>query len=419
MTSQETSVSRPLAALFSDSIRQLSDSDGNYVPQLAATALREARRHRASDIHLTPTADALVMQWRIDGVLQTVAGFDRELGQRLVARTKVMAGLLTYRNDQPQEGRMTSMEDDAPVDGAETRVATFPTLYGERSAIRLFADTSRFQNLADIQLPDTIEHHLRDALEQTAGVILLTGPSGSGKTTTVYACLREILAIAGDSRCLMTIEDPIEQALNGATQSQVRSSVGFNLGDGLRAMMRQDPDVIMVGEIRDAETAEQVFRAALTGHLVLTTFHAGSCAEAVVRLIELGIDPWLIRSTLRSVVCQRLMRESCSCMRVSDEMSSRPRISDNVDAGGTQTPCEVCSGTGYRGRFVLAEHLTPDNPCLSASVLDRADTGTLESIATEGGMTTLSERSKEIVATGRTSMEEVYRVLGRSTMHSD
>jgi len=419
VSSPVTSVPRPLAASFSEAVRQLSETDGDYVPQLVATALQEARRHRASDIHLTPAADGLVMQWRIDGVLQTVARFDRELGQRLVARTKVMAGLLTYRNDQPQEGRMTAVGEESPVGGAETRVATFPTLYGERSAIRLFADTSQFQTLADIRLPDEIEQHLRHALEQTAGVILLTGPSGSGKTTTVYSCLREILAMAGDSRCVMTIEDPIEQALDGTTQSQVRSSVDFNLGDGLRAVMRQDPDVIMVGEIRDAETAEQVFRAALTGHLVLTTFHAGSCAEAVVRLIELGIDPWLIRSTLRSVVCQRLMRESCSCSKLSGEFENQNETSDNTGTRIVQSCCEDCSGTHYLGRFVLAEHLTPDNPSLSAAVLDRADTSTLESIAKEGGMTKLGDRSKEAVAAGRTTMEEVYRVLGRTAVHSN
>ncbi len=419
MSSAVTPVSRPLAALFSEAVGQLSDADGDYVPQLVATVLREARRHRASDIHLTPAADSLLMQWRIDGVLQTVGRFDRQLGQRLVARTKVMAGLLTYRNDQPQEGRMTAAGDKSPVGGAETRVATFPTLYGERSAIRLFADTSQFQNLADIQLPDAIEQHLRQALLQTAGVILLTGPSGSGKTTTVYACLREILAVAGDSRCVMTIEDPIEQALDGTTQSQVRPSVDFNLGDGLRAMMRQDPDVIMVGEIRDVETAEQVFRAALTGHLVLTTFHAGSCAEAVVRLIELGIDPWLLRSTLRSVVCQRLVRESCSCDRVSGEFNNHQESSDNVGAKMVQSRCEDCSGTGYRGRFVLAEHLTPDNPSLSAPVLDRADTSTLESIAKDGGMITLGDGSREVIASGRTTIEEIYRVLGRATTKPD
>lgn len=226
-----------------------------------------------------------------------------------------------------------------------------------RAAIRLFDDTTRLQRLDDLRLPRDVNTRLYQALQQTAGVVLLTGPSGSGKTTTVYTCLREILAETGDSKSLISLEDPIEQAVTGVTQSQVRPSVRLDLAVGLRAMMRQDPDVIMVGEIHDQQTAEQVFRTALTGHLVLMTFHAGRSAEAVARLVELGIAPWLLRSTLHMIVCQRLVREFCGCRKefaVAEESSSpqnrKPRHQDPVS-------CDQCSGTGFCGRFVIGEIL--------------------------------------------------------------
>lgn len=406
--------SPPLSQLFDEVMRELSPTDSDYVPRLLSQILQTARRHRASDIHLTPDADAVVMKWRIDGVLLRVAAFDQELGNRLVARSKVLAGLLTYRTDHPQEGRISESPDADGEPSAETRVATFPTLYGERSAIRLFADTTRLQRLEDLGLPAKTEAGLRETLHQTAGVVLLTGPSGSGKTTTSYACLREILAVSGESRGLMSLEDPIEQAVDGVTQSQVRPNAEFDLAAGLRAMLRQDPDVIMVGEIRDAATAEQVFRAALTGHLVLTTFHAGSSAEAVARLIELGIDPWLLRSTLRLIICQRLVRQSCHCEESAAESNGSEDSADKNLGDAGQSSCDRCAGTGYRGRFVLSEDLMPDTAPFASAVLQRADTRALQSIAKDQGMITLTDRATEAIAAGRTTPQEIYRVLGKT-----
>jgi general secretion pathway protein E len=402
-----------LPQLLNDSIRELAQSDDQYVPQVVNHILQLARQHRASDIHLTPESGSLVMKWRIDGVLQRIAAFDSDLGTRLVTRTKVLAGLLTYRTDQPQEGRITDIGTDDSAPAAETRVATFPTLFGERAAIRLFAETTQLQRLRDLQLPDEIDDRLRNSLGQTAGVILVAGPSGSGKTTTIYACLRDILAESDESRSLMSLEDPIEQVVSGVTQSQVRLSINFDLAAGLRAMMRQDPDVIMVGEIRDVETAEQVFRAALTGHLVLTTFHAGSSAEAVARLMELGIDPWLLRSTLRMIVCQRLIRESCTCQKPSTDSNNLPDTQDKDPHHKGHVACEQCSGTGFRGRFVIGESLVPDSGSFGSALLQRADTQTLQTLAKNEGMITLADRATEAVATGRTTPDEIYRVLGR------
>ena len=405
-----------LVEQFSATLRDHKTNADNYVPLLVDLILKEARRHRASDVHLTPVEDRLVMQWRIDGVLHTVAGFDAELSPRVIARLKVMAGLLTYRTDVPQEGRVSRSNSQHESEG-EIRVTTFPTLYGEKAAVRLFGESDLFQRLSDLELPTDIETSLRSMLHATSGVVLLTGPSGSGKTTTVYACLREIVSMFGETKGVMTLEDPIEVIVSGTTQSQVRPHVGFDLATGLKSMMRQDPDVIMVGEIRDPETAESAFQAALTGHLVLTTFHAGSSVEAVMRLLDLGIEPYLLRSTLRGVVCQRLLRRSCSACGAGEQVLPDFRMSDNsidnvAGRNGPSSNCSKCGGLNYHGRFVTAELLDPNRPEIASAILARVDAHTLQSIANDSGSVTLRSRAEELVRRGETSQEEVFRVLG-------
>lgn len=355
------------------------------------------------------------MHWRIDGVLHPIAGFDREIASRVIARLKVICGLLTYRTDIPQEGRV-AREHSA----TEVRVTTFPTLHGEKAAIRLFADNDQLQKLDQLGLPPHVLEALRRHLLATAGVILLTGPSGSGKTTTAYACLRDIIQDSQGSRCIMTLEDPIEVAVDGATQSQVRPSAGFDLATGLRSLMRQDPDVILVGEIRDPETAEAAFQAALTGHLVLTTFHAGSSAEAITRLLDMQIEPYLIRSGLRSVICQRLLRKSCtSCDRGQQSLSADPQDrkkletdADKIRLVSAHTACVVCGSTGYLGRLVLAEMLDSDEPEVARAILQRSDARQLATLAEAAGMQTLHRAALNAVSSGLTTYEEVLRVLG-------
>ena len=405
-----------ISQLFSAAISGIDAAAETYVPEIVDRILAEARNYRASDIHLVPREHALQMQWRIDGVLQTVTSFDKELAVRLIARLKVMAGLLSYRTDIPQEGRITGPEATA---AGEVRVTTFPTLFGEKAAVRLFADANHFQHLDDLKLPADIANSLREILQATSGVVLLTGPSGSGKTTTVYACLRELVAQHESQRGLMTLEDPIEVVVPGVTQSQVRPNVGFDLTTGLKSMMRQDPDVIMIGEIRDPQTAEAAFQAALTGHLVITTFHAGSSCEALTRLLDLGIEPYLIRSTIRAVVCQRLLRRSCS------ECSGKDVESENTDSfeKSSDKParphvlpqsCSVCNGLQYHDRFVVAELLDPNEPSVARAIMERADAATLQSIANENGTVTLSQRAQQAATAGLTTKEEVFRVFGNT-----
>lgn len=382
------------------------------VPETVQLILQQAAVQRASDIHLTPDEALFRMQWRIDGVLHMAAGFDREFGSRLVARLKVISGLLTYRTDIPQEGRVA-----AEHSATEVRVSTFPTLYGEKAAVRLFGGAAERQRLAQLGLPPDSEQCLRQQLLATSGVLLITGPSSSGKTTTAYALIREILQDSGGARCVMTIEDPIESAIAGAAQSQVRPAAGFDLATGLKSMMRQDPDVILVGEIRDAATAESTFQAALTGHLVIATFHAGSAAEALTRLLELGLEPCLIRSALRLVVSQRLLRKCCDCQQSSSgivaavsNLTDKPSAAAALAAG-----CSGCGGTGYLGRLALAECLDPDDPAVAAALLSRADSQVLAAAAARSGMVSLRVLAEQCVQAGVTSTAEVLRVFGGRT----
>lgn len=381
---------------FTELMLGLSPESDQFVPDMVRQMLKLARQNRVSDVHLVPTDNGLRMQWRIDGVLQTIAMFDAELSPRIIARLKVLCGLLTYRTDIPQEGRIAREHSEI-----EVRVTTFPTLYGEKAAVRLFAEDDRLQRLHQLGLSAEIQSNLSRQLTASDGVIVLTGPSGSGKTTTAYACLRDIVAASGETRSVMTLEDPVEVAVSGVTQSQVRTSVGFDLATGLRSLMRQDPDVIMVGEIRDPATAAVVFQAALTGHLVLTTFHAGSCIEAITRLLDLGIEPYLLRSSLRAVVCQRLLRKLSD---TSDKFSDRPDQLDVVDRPGQLR---------YHGRMVLAEMLNPDNPEVAQAILQRCDARQMAAVAKQVGFRTLRDAAAAAVAGGQTSQEEVFRVLGQ------
>ncbi|MBX6314283.1 MAG: type II/IV secretion system protein, partial [Isosphaeraceae bacterium] len=369
--------------------------------------LAEARRAGASDVHLQPTADGLELRWRIDGVLQPVALWPAAIAAKVVARLKVLAGLLTYRTDVPQEGRLRGAPGEV-----EMRVSTVPTLHGEKAVIRLFAGAGArsYSRLDDLGLPDEIREALRRLLGETSGAILLTGPAGSGKTTTIYACLHELAEATQGRRSLVSLEDPIEMAVPGVSQSQVNPAAGFDLETGLRSLLRQDPEVIAVGEIRDRPTAEVAFQASLTGHLVLTTFHAGSAAGAVGRLLDMGIEPYVLRSGLLAVVGQRLVRRLCACSRESED----PRLLLGLPVARARLAvgCPACRGTGYQGRLVLAEILWPEPGEVGRAILARTDVGRLEAAAVAAGMVTRWQRALRAVEAGLTTPAEVRRVLG-------
>jgi type II secretory ATPase GspE/PulE/Tfp pilus assembly ATPase PilB-like protein len=306
------------------------------------------------------------------------------LGPHIVGRLKALADLLAYRTDLPQEGRIPS---DRCATGAEVRVATYPTLLGERVALRFDTPEGQPQGLAGLGLSEHALSGLKGAISEPEGVILLTGPSGSGKTTTLYSSLGDMLA-AGDRRSIVTVEDPVERRIRGVTQTEVNPTAGLDFARALRSLLRQDPDVILVGEIRDRETAAIALEAGLTGHLVMSTVHAGTAPQVFARLLEMGIEPFVATTAVRGILAQRLMRRRCC-------------------AEG----CERCHGSGYSGRLLVSEWVPMKGP-LRKAVLARADGEALAAAAREGGYRPLREEANALVERGLTTVEEVDRVLG-------
>jgi type II secretory ATPase GspE/PulE/Tfp pilus assembly ATPase PilB-like protein len=312
----------------------------------------------------------------------------------------------------PQEGRIREGAGDV-----EMRVSTFPTLHGERAVVRLFASEGERLHLEDLGLPAEIQAGLEHLLSETSGGILITGPAGSGKTTTAYACLRQLVRISQAGRSIVSLEDPIEVAVPGVAQSQVNAAAEFDLVTGLRSLMRQDPEVIFVGEIRDRTTAEVAFQAALTGQLVVTTFHAGSAGSAISRLCDMDIQPYLLRSGILGIVHQRLLRRLCECATDVEEPTARMELP--VTRARQPQGCPSCGGTGYRGRTVVAEMLVNQPGELSRAILSKSDARQLEQLAIQAGMVTRWQRAYEAVESGVTSPAEVRRVLGWSDQAPD
>jgi len=366
------------------------------VARLVDLILAEAVRRSASDVHFEPTHRAVEVRYRLDGVLQMIASLSRELAPNIVARLKVLADLLTYRLDIPQEGRLREASTSYGVD---MRVSTFPTVHGEKVAVRIFDAGARALDLEQLGFPPELMGCLLAMLKERTGAIMLTGPSGSGKTTTIYACLRHLVHAEAGRRHIVTIEDPVEQVIEGVSQSQARPGTEFDFARGLRSLLRQDPEVIMIGEVRDPDTAAIAVEAALTGHLVFSTLHAGSACGVVGRLLEMGIEPYLLTSGLKGILNQRLVRRLCpSCRR--------------QEATGWQADgCERCAATGYFGRMLLAELLTVTEP-LRQAILTRSDTSALEAAACAAGGPSIWSAAADAVANGMTTMDEIERVLG-------
>jgi general secretion pathway protein E len=390
---------------LAESLAKLDPANPRYASDAVSQVLEAARTAGASDIHLQPTGDGLQVSWRIDGVLHPVSILPILLAPNVVARLKVLAELLTYRTDVPQEGRIRGTPGEV-----EMRVSTFPTLFGEKAVVRLFAGPGQFLRLVDLGLPEAVRDELAHLLAQTSGAIVLSGPAGSGKTTTIYACLRELAARSHGQRSLATLEDPIEAGVPGVAQAQVNQAAGLTLESGLKSLLRQDPEVIAIGEIRDHATALIALQAALTGHLILTTFHAGSACEVIGRFLDMGIEPYVVRSGLRAVVAQRLARRLCDCATPTtrpDDFLGLPVRNARLPKG-----CNACRGTGYSGRIVLAEMLLPETEDFARAVLEKSDVRRLEQVALASGMIDRWERAAAAVEAGLTSPQEIRRILG-------
>jgi type II secretory ATPase GspE/PulE/Tfp pilus assembly ATPase PilB-like protein len=356
----------------------------------------------ASDIHFEPTDGDMLIRLRLDGVLRDMRTVPGEIADNVIARLKVMAGLLTYRLDIPQEGALSAkLLRPVGANDADLRVATFPTVRGERAVVRALYSDPGIDQLDDLELAGETAALLRCAAAMPSGMILVTGPAGSGKTTTLHAVVRHIVATA-PGRSIVALEDPVERRIAGVTQIQIQPHGELDYPRAMRSLLRQDPQVLLVGEIRDAATANIVVEAALTGHLLLSTMHAGDPAEAVVRLREMGIPPYQLVSVLHVILAQRLLRRLCTdCRKATGEPDEPYR-----HAG-----CDVCHSTGYRGRIVCAQRLALNDATRSAIRSD-APAAELRTVSQAQGPTLLTE-ARRLVAGGVTDRAEVERIIGQ------
>ena len=397
---------------FDEWMNTASQTGEDFVVALTERILTEAALANVSDVHFQPEKTGMEIRFRTDGVLHRIGAVPMDRTPQIVARLKVLADLLTYKTNVPQEGRVRAGR--LPNIVKEMRISTTPTLHGERVVVRFFSEEEHYHYLGDLGFPSDIQDRLAVSIRKNGGAVLITGPAGSGKTTTAYALLRELADHGETLRSIVTLEDPIEHALDGIAQVEVSAQGDRTLGEMVKYMMRQDPEVLFVGEIRDRTTAEAVFQAALTGHLLLTTFHAGGACEAVSRLCELGIEPFVLRSGISCVISQRLVRKLCGCAETIEEPLhfTLGRMECDLPTYKIPKGCATCNGTGYRGRIPLTEALPLENDEVMRSLLDRNDTASLQAVALRHGMVPLHDRAFALIESGQTSPLEIRRVFG-------
>lgn len=375
------------------------------------TAICQAVHHRASDLHFEPWRESLALRYRLDGVLHDVACLPKEHQERVTGRIKILAQLIIYQRDTPQDGRIEPHPDRL---NRAMRVSTFPTINGEKTVIRILDPQQDLLDTDSLGFREEVVAGLRDLVFRPQGTLLLTGPSSSGKTTTIYALLRELLAARDPSRHIVTIEDPVEFHLDRVAQTQVRPNQGLTFETAFRSLLRQDPDVIMVGEIRDPDTARTAVQAGLTGHLVISTIHSGTAAGVFSRLLDMGIEPFLIASSLSGALAQRLIR--ANCRHCAEPYDPEPALLSRycVDGSGSTfmkgTGCSECRGIGYSGRTGIGELLMV-NEEMADLVLGRVRTRKIQEAALRNGMTTLLEHGVEKAERGVTTLEELRLVV--------
>ena len=393
--------------------------DGGRAPviRLVNQLLFEAVKMLASDVHVQPCEDRVVVRMRIDGVLFDAFTLPAALREEMVSRLKVMGRMNIAEKRLPQDGRATVQVGDRVID---LRLSVVPTSHGERVVVRLLDKSARLYTLEELGMPGSTLAGFRELIGIEHGLVLVTGPTGSGKTTTLYAALQQLNSTESN---VLTLEDPIEYQLAGISQIQVATRKGMTFASGLRSVLRQDPDIIMVGEVRDHETAVLAIQSALTGHLVFSTLHTNDAASAVTRLLDLGTEAYLVASSVVGVMAQRLVRRICDQCAVAlapDEAQQQiARIGG--DGGGADLSrmrrgvgCEQCRGTGYRGRLGLFELLMVDDP-MRRLIQQQAAASQLKQVGVESGMRTLLDDGRVKVLDGVTTVQEVMRVTLRAT----
>ncbi len=401
-------------------IGQSSDEDIERLRDLASEApiiravnlmISKAVELKASDIHIEPMAGLLRVRYRVDGVLREFEPVDADASAAVISRIKIMARLDIAERRLPQDGRIMLVVKGAPID---LRVSTVPTVDGESVVLRILDRTGVQLDFAGLGFSGPEFERFRRDLSEPNGIVLVTGPTGSGKTTTLYTALMQL---NNDDRNLLTVEDPVEFQIDGVNQIQVKSDIGLDFASVLRAMLRHDPDIIMVGEIRDKETAEIAIQAALTGHLVLSTLHTNDAASSISRLTDMGVEGYLIASSLRGILAQRLVRRLCTHCResytVTEELAAEIDLSKIIGGRPWQfyrpVGCQACGETGYRGRISIYEYLPLTEEIQRLAVL-KSEAREIGQQAVAEGMQTILQNGLIKAITGETSFEEVLRV---------
>lgn len=391
--------------------------DENRAVRVVDLLLTQAILHRASDVHLEAKRSGLVVKYRIDGTLLVVAQIEPALTSLVLTRLKVLSRLVIYQKNAPQDGRIEYRLGDHTH---QFRVAFMPTLHGEKAVIRLAEVLDRPLALVELGMSPDMLRRVRRLIASRQGVILLTGPSSSGKTTTMYAMLLAIYQEAGEAINIATLEDPVEMDLGCISQTPIPSGGEMSYADGLKSLLRQDPDVLMIGEVRDLETARIVVQAGLTGHLVITTIHSGRAWSVYTRLLNMGIEPFLVASSVQGTIAQRLVRRLCNeCKQARPvDAQTRRRLGLDLDAPIFEPPahpivCAACEGTGYRGRTGVFE-LLESNEDLQELVLSKSSARELAERARLLMPGDLHSDAMRKVEAGITSPAEVFRATGGS-----
>ncbi|HET6325412.1 MAG TPA: ATPase, T2SS/T4P/T4SS family [Planctomycetaceae bacterium] len=384
------------------------------VVELVNLILLDAVKGAASDIHFQPYRENLVVRYRIDGVLFDAHTVPKTLQDEVLSRIKVLGKMDIAEKRLPQDGRATVTVGDRVID---LRIASLPGNYGERIVLRLLDKSTRVYSLSEVGMDEETQARVRELIALEHGLILLTGPTGSGKTTTLYAALQEINT---RDRNVLTLEDPIEYDIEGISQTQINVKKGLTFASGLRNVLRQDPDIIMVGEIRDHETAVMAIQSALTGHLVFSTLHTNDAASAVTRLLDLGIEPYLVSSSLLAVLAQRLVRKVCAKCSIEKKLTGEERVQLDLVAEGEPNVhyrsghgCPACRNTGYRGRVAICELLRVDE-AIRRQIQIRASATDIRDTAVRAGMRLLRGNGIDKIFAGITTPAEVARVTVRT-----
>jgi len=395
-----------------------ADIESSPVVVLVRNMLEQAVRQRASDIHIEPEVDCVRIRCRVDGVLYSTASYDQRLLSAIVARVKIMSGLDISEKRKPQDGRLTVMVDGREYD---VRVSTLPTVYGEKCVMRLAQKKALKRSKLALGFTQAEMEKFNSILAKPYGIVLVTGPTGSGKSTTLYTALSELNSINVN---IVTVEDPVEANIDGVNQVQVNPKAELTFASALRSILRQDPDIIMIGEIRDSETAAIAVQASITGHLVVSTLHTNDTASSVTRLLDMGVESYLIADSTTGILAQRLVRRLCPhCKRphtlLQYELEYLGMTAEEARSATVYEPvgCRRCGGTGYYERIGIYE-IMEITPRLRTMIAHKESTGALRAAAIEEGMDSLRDSARRLVLDGTTSINEMMRISVEESVSS-